>query len=62
MRYVSLFSGIEAASVAARYKALGNSMAVPVMGWIGKRIERNANWLNQSETKGASDERTVHAR
>jgi DNA (cytosine-5)-methyltransferase 1 len=22
-----------------RYKALGNSMAVPVMGWIGKRIE-----------------------
>lgn len=27
------------ASDAARYKALGNSMAVPVMGWIGKRIE-----------------------
>lgn len=23
----------------ARYKALGNSMAVPVMRWIGKRIE-----------------------
>lgn len=22
----------------ARYKALGNSMAVPVMAWIGKRI------------------------
>jgi DNA (cytosine-5)-methyltransferase 1 len=22
-----------------RYKALGNSMAVPVMGWIGKRIQ-----------------------
>jgi DNA (cytosine-5)-methyltransferase 1 len=22
-----------------RYKALGNSMAVPVMNWIGKRIE-----------------------
>ena len=22
-----------------RYKALGNSMAVPVMHWIGKRIE-----------------------
>jgi DNA (cytosine-5)-methyltransferase 1 len=21
-----------------RYKALGNSMAVPVMAWIGKRI------------------------
>ena len=24
----------------ARYKALGNSMAVPVMAWIGKRIEK----------------------
>jgi DNA (cytosine-5)-methyltransferase 1 len=23
-----------------RYKALGNSMAVPVMGWIGKRIQQ----------------------
>lgn len=22
-----------------RYKALGNSMAVPVMRWIGKRIQ-----------------------
>lgn len=27
------------ASDAARYKALGNSMAVPVMLWIGKRID-----------------------
>jgi site-specific DNA-cytosine methylase len=25
-----------------RYKALGNSMAVPVMGWIGKRIQMRA--------------------
>ena len=68
MRYVSLFSGIEAASVAwmplgwepvafaefmrnpvketvrptpdtPRYKALGNSMAVPCMRWIGERIQ-----------------------
>ena len=23
-----------------RYKAIGNSMAVPVMRWIGKRIKR----------------------
>lgn len=57
MRYLSLFSGIEAATVAwkqgfpdnytkinektadsPRYKALGNSMAVPVMRWIGERI------------------------
>ena len=26
-----------------RYKALGNSMAVPVMGWIGKRIDQVTN-------------------
>ena len=31
---------IEGASDSARYKALGNSMAVPVMRWIGERIER----------------------
>jgi DNA (cytosine-5)-methyltransferase 1 len=28
------------ASDGPRYKALGNSMAVPVMAWIGKRIEQ----------------------
>lgn len=28
------------ASDTARYKALGNSMAVPVMKWIGERIDR----------------------
>jgi len=27
------------ASDGPRYKALGNSMAVPVMAWIGRRIE-----------------------
>jgi DNA (cytosine-5)-methyltransferase 1 len=26
-----------------RYKALGNSMAVPVMRWIGRRIVRHLN-------------------
>lgn len=31
------------ASDTARYKALGNSMAVPVMRWIGERIERIEN-------------------
>jgi len=68
MRYGSVCSGIEAATVAwhglgwepaffseiekfprevlahhypdgPRYKALGNSMAVPVMKWIGERIQ-----------------------
>lgn len=46
IRYGSLCSGIEAASMAdkpaaecPRYKAIGNSMAVPVMRFIGKRIQ-----------------------
>ena len=30
-----------------RYKALGNSMAVPVMHWIGKRIEEVSNKWNK---------------
>jgi DNA (cytosine-5)-methyltransferase 1 len=33
------FTNIPGASDSARYKALGNSMAVPVMAWIGKRIK-----------------------
>ena len=32
------FTNIPSASDSARYKALGNSMAVPVMRWIGERI------------------------
>lgn len=39
------------ASDGPRYKALGNSMAVPCMRWIGRRIEKalDHSWLNQSE-------------
>lgn len=32
------YTDIPGASDSARYKALGNSMAVPVMRWIGKRL------------------------
>ena len=32
MRHISVFDG-------PRYKALGNSMAVPVIRWIGERID-----------------------
>ena len=32
-----------------RYKALGNSMAVPVMAWIGRRIEAVENIITRSE-------------
>ena len=34
------YTDIPGASDSGRYKALGNSMAVPVMRWIGERIER----------------------
>jgi DNA (cytosine-5)-methyltransferase 1 len=33
------YTNIPGASDTTRYKALGNSMAVPVMAWIGKRIK-----------------------
>ena len=33
------YTNIPVASDSARYKALGNSMAVPVMRWLGKRIQ-----------------------
>jgi DNA (cytosine-5)-methyltransferase 1 len=35
-----------------RYKALGNSMAVPVMRWIGERIQM-VEALTQDEEKAA---------
>jgi hypothetical protein len=45
-----------------RYKALGNSMAVPVMAWIGKRIQQveeitcttKQKYLSQSFRKPAT--------
>jgi len=33
-----------------RYKALGNSMAVPVMAWIGKRINQYEQQINSSSS------------
>lgn len=33
------YTNVPGASDSARYKALGNSMAVPVMEWIGERIQ-----------------------
>ncbi len=37
--YTFIYRGNSPAADGPRYKALGNSMAVPVMHWIGKRIE-----------------------
>lgn len=34
------YTAIPKAADGPRYKALGNSMAVPVMAWIGERIAR----------------------
>jgi DNA (cytosine-5)-methyltransferase 1 len=34
------YTNIPGASDSGRYKALGNSMAVPVMRWIGERIDK----------------------
>lgn len=33
------FEGVKGYSDSAAYKAIGNSMAVPCMYWIGRRIE-----------------------
>lgn len=33
------YTAIPGASDSARYEALGNSMAVPVMAWIGRRLK-----------------------
>ena len=38
MRFASVYDGIAAAD-GPRYKALGNSMCVSVMSWIGQRIQ-----------------------
>lgn len=49
MKFGSVCSGIEAASVAWEslgFEACGNSMAVPVMRWIGKRIQLIDTILN----------------
>lgn len=41
-----------------RYKALGNSMAVPVMRWIGERIHGvSMNAANDNTPKPANDNR-----
>jgi len=41
------YTAIPNAADGPRYKALGNSMAVPVMAWIGKRIDQ---YLNKATT------------
>ena len=39
-----------------RYKALGNSMAVPVMRWIGEQIEKG---ISMTDTKPQTTKRSV---
>jgi DNA (cytosine-5)-methyltransferase 1 len=45
------YTNIPGARDSVRYKALGNSMAVPVMHWIGKRIEMIENLQNNRKMK-----------
>jgi len=40
--YTNIFHKVKQATDSNRYKALGNSMAVPVMKWIGERIDKVA--------------------
>ena len=40
------YTAIPGAADGPRYKALGNSMAVPVMAWIGKRINLNVKTIS----------------
>jgi DNA (cytosine-5)-methyltransferase 1 len=40
------YTNISGAADGPRYKALGNSMAVPVMAWIGKRINLNVKTIS----------------
>ena len=42
-----------------RYKALGNSMAVPVMAWIGKRIQQVETVAGALVTTGRSATKTL---
>jgi DNA (cytosine-5)-methyltransferase 1 len=43
------YTNIPNAADGPRYKALGNSMAVPVMSWIGKRIQQVEDIVNQNK-------------
>lgn len=47
--YLDIIHRGKPASDSAKYKALGNSMAVPVMRWIGERIEM-VNKIMETET------------
>ena len=43
------YTNIPNAADGPRYKALGNSMAVPVMHWIGKRVQQVEDIVNKGE-------------
>jgi DNA (cytosine-5)-methyltransferase 1 len=43
------YTNVPGASDTTRYKALGNSMAVPVMEWIGRRIQLIDDYLQHNQ-------------
>jgi site-specific DNA-cytosine methylase len=53
VRYYQLDFKIKNMPDVPRYKALGNSMAVPVMRWIGERIRKyeTANYNTKAQAR-----------
>jgi site-specific DNA-cytosine methylase len=51
--YTLIDRGGKPAADGPRYKALGNSMAVPVMAWLGKRIARCSALSDATQDRGA---------
>jgi DNA (cytosine-5)-methyltransferase 1 len=43
------YTAIPGAADGPRYKAIGNSMAVPVMRWLGERIQMVENLINEGK-------------
>ena len=56
MGFPDNYTAIPGASDSARYKALGNSMAVPVMRWIGERIQKWENMYADGTGKEVAGE------
>jgi len=45
------YTNIQGAKDGPRYKALGNSMAVPVLKWIGERIQKTQEILTSRKAQ-----------
>lgn len=48
------WTAIPGAKDSSRYKALGNSMAMPVMEWIGRRLKKVDGFVRQQQKTRAA--------